>query len=382
MSRSIHSRRNQGSDACLSPNGQMQQDTAAPPTRLLVATVTGIAVLEREAPDAEWHLRSMALEDRHISAVTALPDHPGIFAGTHGDGIYFSADGGTFWEQRSAGVSIPNIYTLAGVERRGGRAIYAGTEPAALFRSLDEGASWQELPAIRRVPGTERWTFPAPPHIAHTKMLAFDPRDRDIYFAAIEQGALLKTSDGGESWRELDSYSRADDRAYRDVHQLMLVPSRPDTMFMTTGIGLYRSDDGGARWERLTGADFRLAYPDHIVMSPDETTIFMSGAAADPGVWRKSRDAGAAILRSRDGGIRWELLHHGIPETSRCSIEAMSLVSYPGGFSLFLGNTDGEVYLSEDGGDSWSKIADGLGPVSKGNHFMPLRKSSTEGNRL
>jgi hypothetical protein len=50
----------------------------------------------------------------------------------------------------------------------------------------------------------------------------------------------------------------------------------------------------------------------------------------------------------------------------------MTLVSYPGGFTLFLGNTDGDVYASEDGGDSWAKIAHGIGPVSKGNHFVPL----------
>lgn len=207
-------------------------------------------------------------------------------------------------------------------------------------------------------------------------MLAFDPRDPDRFYAAIEQGALLKTGDGGETWCEFDSYSRADDRAYRDVHQIMLVPSRPETIFMTTGVGLYRSDDGGERWERLTGAEFRLAYPDHIVISPDEKTLFMSGAAVDPGVWRKSHNAGSAILRSRDGGRSWELLKRGVPETAPCAIEAMSLAAYPGGFSLFVGNTDGEVYASEDGGDTWSKIANGLGPVSKGNHFVALTETA------
>jgi hypothetical protein len=56
----------------------------------------------------------------------------------------------------------------------------------------------------------------------------------------------------------------------------------------------------------------------------------------------------------------------------------MSLVTYPGSFSLFVGNTDGEVHASEDGGDTWSRIADMLGPVSKGNHFVPLREPGQE----
>jgi photosystem II stability/assembly factor-like uncharacterized protein len=358
--------------ACLSPNGQMRYESATPPTRLVVATATGVAVLDRAGPGADWHVAGRSLEKLHVSTMTALPGHPGLFAGTHGDGIYYSADGGMSWEERDAGVHIRNIYSLAGVERNGGIVVYAGTEPASLFRSTDLGKSWRELSGIRQVPGTEYWTFPAPPRIAHTKMLAFDPRNPDRIYAAIEQGAFLKSEDGGETWREFADYSRDDDRAYRDVHMIMLVPSRPETILMTTGVGLYRSDDGGARWERLTGADFRLAYPDHIALSPDEKTLFMSGAKVDPGVWRKSHDAGSAIVRSRDGGKSWELLKRGVPETAPCAIEGMSLVSYPGGYSLFVGNTDGEVFASEDGGDSWSRIAGGLGPVSKGNHFEPL----------
>ena len=167
-----------------------------------------------------------------------------MFVGTHGDGVFFSEDGAR-WEERNSGLAIKDVYTVASAAEAGGIALYAGTQPAALFKSRDLGQSWSELPALRQVPGTEYWTFPEPPHIAHTKMMVFDPRTPQRIYAAIEQGALFKTEDGGESWRELADYSKPDDRAYRDVHQVMLLPSRPDTVFMTTGVGLYRSSDGG-----------------------------------------------------------------------------------------------------------------------------------------
>ena len=48
----------------------------------------------------------------------------------------------------------------------------------------------------------------------------------------IEQGALLKTTDGGASWRELGSFSKADDEVYKDVHRLLLRPSNPDELFL------------------------------------------------------------------------------------------------------------------------------------------------------
>src|SRR5258708_35373679 len=114
-------------------------------------------------------------------------------------------------------------------------------------------------------------------------MMVFDPRTSQRIYAAIEQGALLKTEDGGQSWRELADYSKPDDGAYRDVHQVMLLPSRPDTVFMTTGVGLYRSSDCGDHWGRLTGEEIRLAYPDPMLLSPHENTLFIASWKFHPG---------------------------------------------------------------------------------------------------
>src|SRR5207253_6829722 len=46
------------------------------------------------------------------------------------------------------------------------------SEPAHLFYSDDLGRGWQELPALRSV-DTSRWSFPAPPNVAHTKHINF-----------------------------------------------------------------------------------------------------------------------------------------------------------------------------------------------------------------
>jgi hypothetical protein len=53
----------------------------------------------------------------------------------------------------------------------------------------------------------------------------------------------------------------------------------------------------------------------------------------------------------------------------RANIEAMCIASHPDGFELFLGNMDGEVYASGDGGEHWRCIANGLGAISKLGHF-------------
>ncbi len=359
---------------CLSPNGPIATEIPSPPTRLVVATVGGVGIVERDAPDAAWRVVSRGLANSHIGSLLFEPRQGGLFAGAHSGGLFFSADRGASWERRGSGIAIDHVFSLGCADAPAGPVLYVGTEPVSLFRSRDYGGSWQELPAIGRVPGTEKWSFPAPPHAAHTKSLTFDPRDPCTFYAAIEQGALLHTKDGGVTWRELASYWRPDDVWYRDVHRVVLHPANPDELYMPTGMGLYHSTDAGAHWERLTDLNFRIGYPDHLVIAPgDGRTMFMSGARRDPSTWRTSHLAEPVVMRSDDGGRSWVRSDAGLGTGARPNIEALCLAAWPGGYGLYAGNTDGEVYASEDGGQSWTRIAQGFAPVSKVGHYRALQ---------
>jgi hypothetical protein len=54
------------------------------------------------------------------------------------------------------------------------------------------------------------------------------------------------------------------------------------------------------------------------------------------------------------------------------NVEAMSLHARPEGCSLFAATTAGEVFVSEDSGDSWTLAVTDLAPISKGGHYVPL----------
>lgn len=360
----------------LSTNGPTQSTSDAPPRRLLVATTHGINVIERQGVSSPWETTGRVLEDKHVSALMEVPRGGGIFAGVHNGGLYHSADDGRTWQRRSDGITIEHVYSLGYREHADGVTLYAGTEPVSLFRSRDNGLHWEHLPAIGTVPGHEKWTFPPPPHLAHTKSFKFDERDPDTFFVTVEQGALLQTRDGGQTWREIDSFYRADDKWYKDIHRVVSHPSNPDELYMVTGMGAYRSGDGGATWDSLTGLDFRIGYPDQLIFAPDGSDVlFMSGAERDPSSWRTSHQAHGTVMRSRDRGRTWEDASQGLPQKTRANIEAFNAAVYPGGYLLFAGNTDGEVYASENGGDSWQQIAAGLKPVSKGGHFRNLQQA-------
>lgn len=360
------------STACLAPNGMTVYPGAAPATRLLVGTAKGIVVFER-APGTDWRVTGSALDGHHISSMASEPVRGGLFAGVHRGGVFYSPDQGRSWEERSHGISIPHVYSLAAAAENGLPVLYAGTEPASAFVTRDEGRHWEELPGFAEMKGKEKWDFPMPPHLAHAKAITIDPRHPEVIYVGVEQGGLFKTNDGGRTWRELDSYWTPEDEVYRDIHQCVLRPNHPDEVYMTSGMGLYRSEDGGDSWVHLTERVSRLGYPDKLIFSPsDDRTMFMCGAKANPGTWITLHSANAAVLVSRDLGENWIEASAGMPEPMTANLEAMCLSAGPHGFELFTGTTDGCVYCSDDEAQSWRCIGGNLPPVSKVEHFRLL----------
>jgi len=362
--------------ACLSPNGQNLNNGDAPPNRLLVATLRGVTVLERTRPGAPWSDRGRKLDGHHCSSLMIEPRHGGVFAGMHSGGLYYSADGGETWTPRSQGISIAQVFCLGYAHHPKATVLYAGTEPASMFRSDDYGETWTEQPGVKETKGREKWSFPSPPHFAHVKTMTIDPRNPEIIYAGVEQGDLLKTTDGGATWHVLDDFSKPTDWTYRDIHLVVVHPENSAELYMTTGMGLYHSLDAGATWKLIVDNNFCIGYPDHLIVSPrDGNTMFMAGAGENPGTWRASHNAAATIAKTEDRGKSWSDASTGLPDSRRANIEAMSLAAYPGGFTLFAGNTDGDVFASDDGAQSWSRIAAGLAPVTKGNHYRALQAS-------
>ena len=263
-----------------------------------------------------------------------------------------------------------HVYTLA-LQRRGERIVlFAGTEPPALYRSDDLGESWHELPTVTAVPGTELWTFPPPPHIAHVKNVSFHPSEPETLYVCIEQGALLKSVDDGQSWFEEAAYESSADKFRHDNHRVLIKPSDPRELFMCGGEGLYHSADAGRTWEHLTDRSHRVGYPDAMFIDPrDDNVLFMAGPRFPPMLWGETGVADPTVLRSRDGGHSWEEIRDGMPERIVGNIEAMGLYHARDRVTLFAGTATGEVFSCEHAGGRWGLVAEGLPPISKGGHF-------------
>lgn len=353
--------------ACLSTNATNTFSLAAAPQVLHVATVSGIATLSRGAAGA-WSVSRHSLEGDHISALNYNATSGTLLAARIPGSLVRSTDGGASWQDSSPGVAEPSTYSLRGFDVQGQSVLYLGTEPVGLYRSEDGGQSWTDLAAVRTAPMHERWQFPSPDHDPHLKTLAVDPRDGAVIYAGVEQGALLKTTDGGQTWRDLDQFVDYNHFVYKDIHQVTLRPGNPDEVVITTGLGIFRSLDAGESWTQLTDSSFRIGYPDQLVYAPDDAQrMFVAGGFATPNFWVEQKTAKGTVMISEDGGQTWRAPASGFPE-SRANVEALTLCAFPGGYEIFAGTTEGEVFVSADQGESWQKIASGLPAIGKPTH--------------
>jgi photosystem II stability/assembly factor-like uncharacterized protein len=345
---------------CLSPGGNAVYDHPAWSSRVLVGTQDGVVTLE-ETP-AGWREAGRALVGHHVCALIGEPVSGNYYAGTHDAGVFVSPDG-AHWQPAGRGLDESNVFSLASVRRPDGSVrLYAGTEPAALFESRDFGQSWRRLAALNSATGHETWMFPAPPFIAHVKQIAIHPQDADLIYVCVEQGGLYSSQDAGQSWTEHTAGMP------NDAHRVLLHPTRPGRLFLANGFFFNRSDDGGKTWFEMKEQTKKIGYADPLVYHPRRPEVmFVAGAFATPDTWVKG-SANVSIARTDDGGDSWQYARGGLPAEFKPSVEAMSLEAVGEACRVFIGNTDGEVWLTENEGQQWRQIATGLPPVSKCFH--------------
>jgi photosystem II stability/assembly factor-like uncharacterized protein len=244
--------------------------------------------------------------------------------------------------------------------------VYAGVEDAALFRSTDGGQTWQELPGLRAQQGP-RWAPGAGGMCLHTILL--NPSDPGRIFIAISAAGAFRTDDAGKTWkpinRGLKSQYIPDPTAEvgHCVHRIAMHRSRPGVLFMQKHWDVMRSDDAGESWHEVSGnlpTDFGFVIDVH-AHEPD--TIYVVPIKSDSEHYPP--EGKLRVYRSRTGGHEWEALGKGLPQRD-CYVNVLRdamAVDALDSCGVYFGTTGGQVYASADSGDSWAPIVRDLPPV-------------------
>jgi photosystem II stability/assembly factor-like uncharacterized protein len=245
--------------------------------------------------------------------------------------------------------------------------IYAGVEDAALFRSTDGGESWHELPGLRGHDTGPKWQPGAGGLCLHTILI--DPKNPDRMYIAISAAGAFRTDDGGKTWKPINKGLRSpympdeDAEVGHCVHHIALHPDKPGTLFMQKHWDVMRSDDAGDNWREVSG-DLPTDFGFCIdVHAHEPETVYVVPIKSDSEHF--PLDGALKVFRSKTGGHEWEPLSKGLPQKD-CYVDVLRdamAVDRLDDCGIYFGTTGGQVYVSPDSGDTWKSIVHDLPAV-------------------
>jgi photosystem II stability/assembly factor-like uncharacterized protein len=336
---------------------------------LLVGTRKGAFVLESDPARTDWSVRGPLCEGMPIHDVVhdAATGRTYAAGGSpwYGATVFASDDLLATWTQSSAGLSYPDgqdpVTTVWSLQPVNG-SVFAGVEPAGLFRSDDAGANWRHVEGLTNHPSRPEWQPGNGGLCLHT--IVPHPTDHDRMWVGISAVGVFETRDGGATWQTRNKGIRADfipgppPEFGHCVHKMAMAAGEPEHLYQQNHCGMYRSTDGGATWEEITGtlpSDFGFVVGAH---PRDPSTAWV--IPLEPPEQGRTMPAGrAAVWRTRDGGDSWQRFDDGLPQDhAHLGVlrEAMGVDRLdPAG--VYFGTSSGSLFASADEGASWRRIA-------------------------
>lgn len=237
--------------------GDMHSLAVAPtdPRTLLFGSHQGM-LLSRDA-GAAW--RRVASGD--AMGIALAPNGAATYAAGH-DVLLQSDDGGTTW--RSVRTSLPGTDLHGFAAGVAPRNVYAFVAGRGLFKSVDGGSTW---------------TIASSGAPASTMSLAVGRAGGSEVLLASAMDGAQRSRDGGRTWERIAEIGPA------------MMSAAGDTIYAAAGNFVFTSADGGTTWSRRTFTGGSAA--------------LVGAAPSEPGTVYVVTDR-FEIYRSTDGGIRWE----------------------------------------------------------------------------
>ncbi len=358
--------------------------------RVLVGTRKGAFILTSDEKRSKWDVSGPHFAGWEIYHVKGSPADPNrLFASQSsswfGQVIQRSDDGGKTWApagnqfqyEGTPGThqwydGTPHPWEFARVwhlepSLSDPDTVYAGVEDAALFRSTDGGQTWRELPGLREHESGPYWQPGAGGMCLHT--IVIDPSNDKRIFTAISSAGVFRSDDSGATWQPKNGGLVSKEipnptaEVGHCVHRIAMHKSRPNVLFMQKHWDVMRSDDAGESWREISG-NLPTDFGFAIdVHAHEPETIYVVPVKSDQEHFVP--DGKLRVYRSKTGGDEWEALTKGLPQQN-CYVnvlrDAMAVDSLDS-CGIYFGTSGGQVYASPDAGDSWAPIVRDLPAV-------------------
>ncbi len=208
---------------------------------------------------------------------------------------------------------------------------FLGTADGQIYVSENRGTEWKRLS-----PGLGRRDLVV-------DNLVFQPDNPDVLYAATwelknSQGWLFRTRDGGQKWENipLGSYRSA-------IRAIAIAPSDPQVLAIGISEGVLLTTDGGNQWERISRGYRSLYNAESMAFDPrDSNTLYV-------GTWHLG-------FKTTNLGKKWDAIHEGMVTDS----DMFSLLVNPQNPENLYASACTGIYRSDNGGTNWTKLKSGL----------------------
>ena len=246
--------------------------------------------------------------------------------------------------------------------------LWAGTMPGGLFRSRDRGETWELIGSLWEHPSRNKW-LGGGADLPGIHSICVDPRSSNTVRIAVSCGGVWVTQDGGESWAQTAHGMRFDqgpsetasDPETQDPHMMAQSPSHPDRFWVQHHCGIYKSVDGAKSWQEVKATPSSFGFGVVVHPQDPDTAWFVPGIKDEK---RYPVDGALVVTRTRDGGKSFKALNKGLPHKHAYDLAYRhALAIDKSGERLAFGTTTGNLWLSENQGDSWKLVSCTLPPV-------------------
>jgi photosystem II stability/assembly factor-like uncharacterized protein len=316
-------------------------------------------VLRSEDGGASWTGANAGLADLTVVALALSPrfdaDHL-AFAGTL-SGLFRSRNGGRAWRAIELDVAAEASVTCLAVAADG--TVWAGTDGQGLFRSDDGGTHWSRIDALGdesimalavsndgqsiavalehyltvSSDGGHGWQRTANAPEPVLSLLFAQPDNGDLALLAGLPTGLVRSTDAGQSWLPSDAGLSA-----QLVLAVVASPTWATDRFLFAvrpTEGIQRSTDGGTTWTASAPPASVLGLAVSPSFDADRTLLAASTAG---------------VLRSADAGLTWSVV--AADDTAVSGVSALPTRAVkPWGAVAVLAS--GQILRSEDRGNSW-----------------------------
>ena len=237
---------------------------------------------------------------------------------------------------------------------------YMGTTGGGLWKTEDAGISWKNISDGYFETGS-------------VGAVAVSESDNNIVLVGMGESpvrgvmtssgdGVYKSVDGGDTWVHLGLENT------KHISQVRIHPSDPNIIYVsaqgspygeTKERGIYRTFDGGKNWENILFVDPSSGAVDLAMDYTNPRVLYASFWDHQRLPWYvRSGGKGSGIWKSNDGGDTWKKLSDGLPKSVMGKIGVAVSRANPKVVYAIIESNEGGLYKSDNGGESWKLIND------------------------